>query len=161
MRAGRDASRGFANAVMFGLLRKSGLPSDLIREAAEWLMVIDRETRGAAKSVIRQLGDDFGLGEDRALVLETEALSKLKATLENCGFQNVFEARRRGIKWTAHFFDVAETLRRTVAEVSPKLSPALLRAIEEEISALEGQIDAEDWKACCDSMTALKSLVVG
>ncbi|WP_457328539.1 hypothetical protein [Rhizobacter sp. P5_C2] len=142
---------------MLGLLRERGLPIDLIREAADWLMVVDRETRGRGVGVIRQLGADFGLGHDRGLVLE--ALLVLKATIDSSGFSNAVEARKFGLSWTSHLFDVEENLRRKLTAVSAKLPPALSSAIDKKLNEFEEKIGAKDWDACCEIMTALDHLV--
>jgi hypothetical protein len=143
---------------MFGLLRESGLPIDLIREAAGWLMVVERETRGRGVGIILRLGVDFDLGLDRH-GLAPAAMFDLKATIDNSEFSNAVEARQRGLSWTSHLFDVEENLRRKLTAVSAKLPPALSSAIDKKLNELEEKIDAEDWDACCKSMAALDRLV--
>ena len=159
MRASRDASHDYANKVMTKILCKSGLPPELISEATDWLMVIDRATRGAAKSVIGQLGADFDLGEDHALVLETEALSQLQATIETCGFSTAAQAQLRGWDWVPYSCNVKATLRKTHAEISAELSPQLEEAIGKLIDALERGLSDEDWDVCRETMAKLNRVV--
>jgi hypothetical protein len=157
MRAGRLASRDYANAVMSKVLQKTGLPSELVHRTAAWLKVVDQETRGNDEGAIRQLGAAFDLDPDRT----GEALCKLKVAINDCQslFANAAMANWRNQDWASHLFDVEAALRTAHAKSRAELPPKLSSAIDQKLSAFELKIAAEDWDACCEIMTAVDHLV--
>jgi hypothetical protein len=157
MREGRLASREYASAVLFMLVRRSQLPANLVDRSFSWLRVVDQEfCRG--EGPIRKLGTDIGLKRDPV----GEALRSLKCVIDECAstFKEAeadrWRLRALPMEWASTLLGVKERL--DGADCS-SLSGRLRQEIDHLIHGFGNHLLGRDWQACCETMTALDGLV--